>query len=152
MKRLLLCGAAALMMILWTAPNAQADEPTGTIIVTAIGFKSTKGDAIVAIYKDGKHWLKISKSYRKQVVPMTKMKDGTMRFKLRRVPYGEYAVTVLHDKNRNGTLDMRWFPWPKPKEHGGVSNNWVRKGKPTYSKAKFDLNRRIMSLRIFMRR
>jgi hypothetical protein len=39
-------------------------------------------------------------------------------------------------------------PYPSPEEGGGVSNNYIRAGKPEYSKAKFDFERSLMSVRI----
>lgn len=150
MRRIITASAIAIAFFVPGA--ASADDESGTILVTATGFKSSDGQAIIALYKKGEHWLDIPRAYRSEKVPMTRLKKGTMRFKLRNVPYGEYGVTVLHDANSNGKLDMRWVPYPKPKEYGGISNNWVRNGKPEYSKAKFTFDRRIMSLRILMRK
>ncbi len=48
-----------------------------------------------------------------------------------------YAVAVVHDRNGNDRLDMRWFPFPKPKEGAGVSGNHTRMGKPRYEPARF---------------
>jgi uncharacterized protein (DUF2141 family) len=151
MKRLLTLASAALVLLIGAGAGAGGDD-RGTLIVTATGFKNHDGDAIVALYENGAHWLDIGKAYRTDKVSMKKMKKGTVRFTLRNVPYGEYGLTVLHDENENGRLDMRWVPYPKPLEYGGISNNWIRSGKPEYSKAKFKLNRRIMSLRIIMRK
>ena len=50
----------------------------------------------------------------------------------------------------NGKFDMRWFPWPKPKEGSGVSNNHRRKGKPKYDKAKFTVGQEAEPLSIEM--
>jgi uncharacterized protein (DUF2141 family) len=50
-----------------------------------------------------------------------------------------YAIAVTHDRNGNDKLDMRWFPFPKPKEGAGVSRNHVRMGKPRYDQARFAL-------------
>jgi uncharacterized protein (DUF2141 family) len=123
------------------------DEETGTIIVTAVGFNSDKGQAVIGVYERGKNWLKLGKAFRTETVPI---KNGKISITLKGVPHDEYGITVLHDKNSNGKMDMRWVPYPKPKEGGGVSNNWVRSGKPEYSKAKFDLDRSFMSVRIKM--
>lgn len=65
------------------------------------------------------------------------IKDGkaTARIEL---PIGEYAVILLHDKNRNGTVD-HWLGFPS--EPLGYSANWKlswRSGMPSFRKLKFD--------------
>ncbi len=37
------------------------------------------------------------------------------------LPAGDYAVWVVHDRNDNGALDMRWLPYPRPGEPVAVS-------------------------------
>ena len=136
-----------LIAVLAVASSAVADEDakTGTIIVSADGFEDDSGQAVVAVYRKGKGWLDLEKAYRKEIVPI---KKGRIMVKLADVPQGEYGITVLHDENKNGKMDMRWLPFPKPLEGGGVSNNYVRTGKPDYDKAKFVLARSFMSVRI----
>ncbi len=124
-----------------------ADDNKGTLIVTAIGFKNDDGQAVVALYRRGESWLDPSKAYRKTIVPV---KDGKVSVKLKDVPYDTYAVSIVHDANKNGKMDMRYLPYPKPEEGGGVSNNFVRSAKPEYDKAKFELARALMSVRITM--
>ncbi len=145
------CVLTGLLMAASAAHGDDGDKKdeakTGTIMVSATGFKGKKGHAMVALYRGGKNWLTPSKAFRKEIVPI---KDGQIRVTLRDVPYDDYGLTVLHDANKNGTMDMRYFPYPKPEEGGGVSNNWVRKGKPEYAKAKFELSRALMSVRIKM--
>jgi uncharacterized protein (DUF2141 family) len=120
---------------------------TGTMVITAHSFKSDDGQAMVAVYRGGEHWLDPSKAYQKLIVPI---KDGKITVTLKDVPYDTYAVSVVHDTNKNGKMDMRYLPYPKPEEGGGVSNNYVRSGKPEYSKAKFEFAKALMSIRITM--
>jgi uncharacterized protein (DUF2141 family) len=67
------------------------------------------------------------------------------------LPRGPYAVQVLHDENENGKLDFRWFPFPKPKEGAGVSNNNHRMGKPSYEKAEFTVDKPSVVVQIQLR-
>jgi len=46
---------------------------------------------------------------------------------------------------------MRTFPFPKPKEGGGVSNNHTRMGPPQFAKARFALADSLRELRVIMR-
>jgi uncharacterized protein (DUF2141 family) len=46
---------------------------------------------------------------------------------------------------------MRRFPWPKPKEGAGVSNNKFGFGPPDYEDALIELNTFELAVRIEMR-
>ena len=55
------------------------------------------------------------------------------------VPYGTYAVSVLHDENSNRKMDKTFIGIPK--EGFGTSNNpKIRRGPPSYSESQFTLN------------
>lgn len=130
------------------ADDAETQEKTGTLRVSAVDFKGTTGQAVIAVYRRGKSWLSVGGAYR---VAKVTIKDGKASATFRNMPHDAYGVAVVHDANMNGKLDMSYFPYPSPDEGGGVSNNWVRDGKPEYDKAKFDLSRSLMSVRIMMR-
>jgi uncharacterized protein (DUF2141 family) len=52
---------------------------------------------------------------------------------------GEYAISIIHDKNRNGRLDTNFIGIPK--EPFGFSNNpKIKFGPPSFSDAKFAHN------------
>jgi uncharacterized protein (DUF2141 family) len=62
------------------------------------------------------------------------------------VPYGEYAVGVFHDLNKNGKLDANFFGFPK--EDMAVSNNAKGGplGGPLWQQAKIQLAQSAMAL------
>jgi len=69
-----------------------------------------------------------------------KITGAAMTVEFKDVKPGTYAVSVIHDENKNNELDMRWLPWPKPKEGVGVSNDPDNKaGPPKWEAAKFTL-------------
>jgi uncharacterized protein (DUF2141 family) len=52
------------------------------------------------------------------------------------VPFGTYAIAVVHDENNNGTLDTSWIG--RPIEGYGSSNNPApRMGPPRFEDARF---------------
>lgn len=140
-----LCAALALAVL---SPPAAVADGSGVLSVTAINFKGDKGEAVVSLYRRGKSWLAVGGAFRSVKVPI---KNGKATATFKDVPHDQYAVAVVHDENGNGKLDMSYVPYPAPEEGGGVSNNWVRAGKPEYDKAKFDFTRALMSVRIQMR-
>lgn len=103
------------------------------------------GNLLVTLYDSEDSWLEMEKAFAIRTVPAV---ADTVTISFDSIAPGEYAISVVHDKNENGKFDMRWFPWPKPKEGSGVSNNHRRKGKPKYDKAKFTVGGESKSLNI----
>ncbi len=132
---------SALLAVLVTASalyavkgQAQEDGLT-TVTVQITGFKGTEGMALVMLYAESETWLNIPKAL--QVVK-TKITGANMTVEFKGVKPGTYAVQVVHDANKNNELDMRWLPWPKPKEGTGSSNDPDTKaGPPKFEQAKF---------------
>jgi uncharacterized protein (DUF2141 family) len=151
MKRLL--SACILMtMAAWhaSAASAPGDAGVGAVVVTAAGIRADQGGSLVfALYRNEASWLDEERAFLKRVV---KVKSDSVTVTFEDVPYdSSYAIEVIHDKNENGKLDMRKFPYPRPKEGGGVSNNTFRLGPPAFDKARFVLAGPTVSVRIGMR-
>jgi uncharacterized protein (DUF2141 family) len=65
------------------------------------------------------------------------------------LPYGTYAISVLHDENGNGKMDKTIIGIPR--EGFGTSNNpKVRMGPPSFSESSFDLDKAEVTLNISM--
>lgn len=62
--------------------------------------------------------------------------DGVATAIFENLPAGEYAVSVLHDKNENGRMD---YENGRPGEPYGLSNNPMSYGPPQWDEAKFML-------------
>jgi len=125
-------------------------QEAGTIKLHINGLKTEqKGELIIAVYDNEDDWLKPEKAVFKKILPL---EADTMIVIFEDIPYAStYAVQIIHDKNKNGKFDMRTFPWPKPKEGAGLSNNTFRMGPPKYEKAQFELNSAEKILQINMR-
>ena len=114
---------------------AGAQAQLATVSVTITGFKGTEGLALVTLYDNEQAWLKVPKAV--QVV-RAKITGAGMTIEFKDVKPGTYAVSVIHDENKNNELDMRWLPYPKPKEGNAVSNDPEQKaGPPKWEAAKF---------------
>ncbi|MFT4976789.1 MAG: hypothetical protein ACI8S6_002694 [Myxococcota bacterium] len=99
--------------------TASADDLTLTLTITATGFRDTDGQAVFWLY-DPENWLEPSAARRTATALIT---GAAVTATFTGVPPSRYGVAVLHDTNKNGTLDMRWFPIPGPAEGSGVSND-----------------------------
>jgi uncharacterized protein (DUF2141 family) len=92
------------------------------------------GNILVALYTNEDSWLEMEQALMIDTIPVN---QDTLSSRFIDLDPGEYAISVIHDKNENGKFDMRWFPWPKPKEGVGVSNNELGSRKPRYEDAVF---------------
>lgn len=115
------CLSALLAAGVLFASGAHAEEAgLATVKVNISGFKGKEGVALVALYDSEQTWLKIPKAVKVLRVAIT---GPNMTVEFKDVKPGTYAVSVVHDANKNNELDMRWLPWPKPKEGSGCSEN-----------------------------
>jgi uncharacterized protein (DUF2141 family) len=113
---------------------AEAEGTKIRIVVHATAFKGTKGQAIVALYNSSDTWLKIDRALRITKVPIT---GENIDVTFDGMDPGVYGVSVIHDENVNGKLDMRYFPIPGPVEGAGVSRDATATfGPPSWNDAK----------------
>jgi uncharacterized protein (DUF2141 family) len=127
--------ALGLGLLLSSSPAA--DPERGSLTVTATGLRAQDGDVLVMIFDDVGSWLNPERALRVAHAARTGAR-ATVTFE--DLPRGEYAVSVIHDENRSGAMDMRWFPYPRPAEGAGASNDPTATfGPPTYNDARFQL-------------
>jgi uncharacterized protein (DUF2141 family) len=129
---------SALVMLL-TVGFSTEDQPstspsTGDLIVSISNLENTKGQVGILVFNKADGFPSESaKAFRDVLIPI----DGaSVQYTFRDLPFGEYAVSVMHDENKNERLDTNLFGIPR--EGNGVSNNVVgRMGPPSYEKAAF---------------
>jgi uncharacterized protein (DUF2141 family) len=146
MRRLQRTLAAHAFLALALAAPAAA----GTVELSVVGLRPEQGGVVlVGLYRGEEGWLDWERAAAVRILPAS---ADSLAVRFENVPPdSSYAVQVIHDKNRNGKFDMRWLPWPKPKEGGGVSHNHARRGPPEYGKAAFAVGEEPVALRIEMR-
>ena len=115
MKSSIAAGLAVLAMI-GTDQFAFADG--GAVRVRISGFRNGEGDLACALFASAASFLGVE-PFAKVKVPAGP--SGT-ECVFRGIPAGRYAVSVLHDENRNGKMD-RVPLIGLPREGYGVSNN-----------------------------
>jgi len=129
MKTFRTIAAAALLGL---AANAQAAE----LEVQVQGLASGQGEVLVAVFAGAESWL------RKPVVvsklPAAGQQEGRLTLLLKEVPEGLLAVSVFHDLNGNGRLDMNAMGIPQ--EPFAFSNQAAGQfGPPRFEQAGFEL-------------
>lgn len=124
------------------------EKPTGDIRVTVTSLASTKGQVLAALYNSSEGFpSNDSKVYRSVSATAEKPKT-TLTFK--DIPYGTYAIAILHDEDGDGEMDTNLLGIPQ--EGYGASNNPdAIFSAPTFEEARFELNESEKNLLIHLR-
>ena len=128
-------------------PNTAPDQ-TGSIKVHVIDLKRVDGLLRASLYNSKKGF---PGEYEYACANTGKKITATTQdLVFENIPYGEYAVSVMHDENSNGKLDMKSFLiFSIPKEGVGVSNNpKIGKGGPNYRDSVFLLNTKELEITV----
>lgn len=143
--------AVALGIILFLGVNprsaAQEDQPKrGTIIVSIEGIRGTEGNIKASVFseKDG-----FPADYKKavRIIETEITPDTSIVIRFEDLPYGDYAVALLHDEDGDGRMKTGLFGIPR--EGYAVSNNVRGKlGPPKYGDAVITLDSELLSISI----
>lgn len=128
---IILCGIFMTNPALYTATEEAASLPKGNgkLQVEITGLHNTNGQILLSIYNSPQGFPLEKAFLERKISPIT----GTSLVAIfDDIPYGVYAITVTHDENSNGTLDMNGN---MPAEGFGLSKN--PNGRPDFSTAKF---------------
>lgn len=129
-------------------PEYGAEEETGTIIVTIEGLRNCEGHLRVELWasEDG-----FPRDQEKALLRVVSIIDGeSVQFVFDDLPFGEYAVSALHDEDENGKMNMNLFG---PAEGYCISNGvrgGIFSGAPEFDDAGFLLETEELMLPIEM--
>ena len=120
----------------------------GTIEVTVTNVESSEGIIRAVIFNAAEGFPQDGKNALKSLsVPA---KEGKTLLKFEKIPFGEYAISILHDKNADGELNTNMFGYPQ--EGYGVSNNATSTFSiPKYEDARFDFKEETKKILIHLR-
>jgi len=124
MKKLFFCMAMAMMGCIQT----QAHK----LVINLNGIDNERGQVAVAVFPK-EHFMDLSHAWGTIVAPQ----KGTLTVETD-LPEGSYAVLVMHDENKNMTVDMD--ERGVPTEATGMSNNPVLTGFPSFEQIGFSLD------------
>ncbi|WP_017731424.1 DUF2141 domain-containing protein [Nafulsella turpanensis] len=123
-------------------------EERGTLKVTVTGIDSAEGLIRAALFQGEEGFPDDeAKSFRTASV---EAKEDKVIFFFEDLPYGDYAISLLHDENENGKMDTNIFSYPK--EAYGISNNpEVVLSVPSYQEAMVELQEPQKNILIHLR-
>ena len=125
--------AMGLGLLFAQGPAASAQGKGGKITLEVDGFKSKDGQAVVSVYNSDDSFLEMDDAFKTMKMPIPGAK---MTIVVDNLPAGTYAISVLHDEDKNGKL-KQWLGFGPPKEGVGMTRN--PDGFPKFDKCKFKL-------------
>lgn len=122
---------------LFICPSSYGQDGTFKLTVVVENFRSSKGAVMVALYnKEGsipdEHFKRYFKIEKAEII------NNKLTVTFYNLSKGSYAVSVLHDENKNGKVDKGMI---FPKEGIGFSNYQSINvtNRPNFKKASFEL-------------
>jgi uncharacterized protein (DUF2141 family) len=111
-----------------------AQEKTCDISIEIKGLKNTDGQIMISINRGPEGWPE-ENFIEQRLIPTFTAPNFTVVFE--DMPYGNYAVGVLHDKDKNGEMTKNFIGMPK--EAFGFTRDYnVVFRAPHYEEANFD--------------
>lgn len=143
MKKVALAGAGVLLFA--AAAGAQLTASRGEITVIVENLRADVGQVRFMLFRSEVGFPdEPARAFKTEVVDV---KDYKAQATFTDLPYGTYAVYVLHDENSNGFLDRNFFKVPT--EGYGASNNAADiMEMPEYEEAKVFLKSAVMTIRV----
>lgn len=136
MKIFLFYFLTGLLACVFHFQNVPSSEHS-RLVVSVSGLKHTEGQIGILLFDKGEGFPSSrEKAVREMLLPIN---QDELSHVFTDLPFGEYAVSVMHDENGNNQLDTNLFGIPT--EGNGVSNNvksWL--GPPKFKQAAFKVN------------
>jgi uncharacterized protein (DUF2141 family) len=122
------------------------EHPDGCCLrVRITNLRSDTGNVAVALYNSADGFPEDSNKVFRAAIGDARDGESTVTFSS--IPFGTYAIAVLHDENRNGRMDKGLFGIPK--EGYGFSNDAMGfMGPPGFDKAGFSCGNDTVSVTI----
>jgi len=108
-----------------------------SLIVEVFGFENLDGDLAIAIYNSAETFNSETSYYRDTAVAVN---ENTMTVHIDSMDPGTYAISILHDEDQSGDMEMGGFLNLIPQEGFGFSNNpEIGFSEPDFGACKFEL-------------
>jgi uncharacterized protein (DUF2141 family) len=124
-----------ILLLFWTL--GMFNPPTGSIQLNITKLRSSEGYVLVTLYASESGFpTDPSRAFRRLKLPIQNNRSEGV---FTDIPYGTYAIGILHDENDNGKMESNFLGIPK--EGYGASNNAKGTlGPPKFSDAKFTVD------------
>ena len=122
-------------------------ENRGSIYISITDIRSDKGDVKISLFDQDDPFPGDHEKAVGRIITDIVGSKATAVFE--DIPYGEYAIAIMHDENANLVMDTNWIGIPK--EGFGASNDAEGKmGPPKFKDAMFKLDKPELRMKIKM--
>jgi len=122
---------------------AEVTAGHGDVIMTMDNFHSDEGVVRIALFSTSDGFP--DKPEKAIKIIDAEIHSGKLTTAFKHIPYGVYAISVLHDENASGDMDTNWLGIPQ--EGYGVSNDATASfGPPEFDDARFVLESEILPM------
>ncbi len=128
--------------------TSDSSTPKGCIAIRINNVRNSEGVLGIALFKSEQGFPeKPEKAFALASIATNESPGEVI---IENIPYGTYALSILHDENGNKKMDKTWIG--KPKEGFGTSNNpKIRFGPPEFDESGFVLDRETITMSIDMK-
>ena len=123
---------------------AVKNKLVSTVTLKIDGVDIAVGEIRIAIFDSENRYMENPSLA--EIVPVS---QTNIEWQIENLAYGQYAIAVYHDKNKNGKLDTNMLGIPL-EEYGFSNNARGRFGPASWSQAKFTVNKRTTVHRILL--
>lgn len=153
LSSVVVAAGAALFLPEWMMPNFMAQDNlslplgsrpataayTGNLEVRLVNLKNTKGQICLSLFSGAKGFPRGGKGSNLKTSRCTAIEKGGSMMTFNTLPYGVYAIAVIHDINSDGRLNQNALGLPT--EGFGFSNSPpLRAGPASFSESQFFLS------------
>lgn len=125
--------------------NIGPTMPKGSISIRIDNIRNTEGILGIALFSSKAGFP--DQTEKAFALASVETGESLREVVIENIPYGIYALSVLHDENGNRKMDKTWIG--KPKEGFGTSNNpKIRFGPPEFDESGFVLDRETVNMTI----
>jgi uncharacterized protein (DUF2141 family) len=133
---------AVLLMLMVPILPAQEMPETGSLRVIVSGLRSNDGEIQIGLFNSAASYKGKSDRFRGSILPIA---DHRAEWLIEGIPFGEYAIKLFHDEDRDGKMDKNFIGIPS--ERFGFSNNpKISLGPPGFDKTKFLFDSKEMTI------
>ena len=137
-------GAVLCLAVITSDISPARGDEVARLVIEITGVESGDGAIIASVFNSEAGWMKTP--VYSETLPIA---DGGASLILESVPYGAYAVSVIHDENGNGELDTGLMRIPT--ESYGFSNDAKASfGPASWEDSKFPVESAIVRISISM--
>lgn len=136
-----------LLGFLCSSYSFDQDNSSGKLIIKVSGVRNQNGKIIISIFKSADGFP--GKPSKAEILAVGEINKNTAQVTVENIPFGDYAVSLVHDENDNKKMETNFLGIPN--EGIGTSNDAKGTfGPPKFEQAKFKFSKDNQKIKINM--